>query len=496
MLAALIFPHQLFEHHPALKNAEACVLIEDPLFFRQYRFHAQKLLLHRASMQHYAGHLRLQGFRVFTIASSEFLRHEDAGKILRSFGITRAQFTQLNDDWLEQRWRSSLENYSIPTTELPDPHFLTPNVVFDEMADRRKWFFTDFYMAQRKRLNLLLESGNRPTGGKWSFDVDNRSRLPKNIALPEVHWPDSKQFPQDSSLTAENSVYVMGQFPERQGSLQPFRYPVTHEQARHCLQDFLDHRFADFGVYEDAISSRDAVLFHSMLTPALNTGLLSPKEVVDAALERSGDVPMNSLEGFIRQIIGWREYMRGVYYRFGRSQRCSNFWDHQARLPASFYDGSTGIEPVDTVIRRVLSTGYCHHIERLMILGNLMLLCEIHPDDVYQWFMELFIDAYDWVMVPNVYGMSQFADGGRITTKPYISGSSYVLRMSNFRRGDWCPIWDALYWRFIDRHRDFFAGNPRMSVMVRQLDKMGAKLHEHHKVADRFLDSLHGRTKS
>lgn len=492
MLTALIFPHQLFEDHPALENAEACVLVEDPLFFRQYRFHAQKLLLHRASMQHYAGQLRLQGRRVFTMASGEFLRHDDAGRMLKSFGVTRVQLTQLNDDWLEQRWRSSLAVHQIPCHQLPDPHFLTPDAIFDQMADRRKWFFTDFYVAQRKRLGILLESGERPAGGKWSFDVDNRKKLPKDVQIPVVQWPDAKRFPSDTPVLSESTSYVVSQFPDRLGQLSPFLYPMTHEQARHCLKDFLDHRFSDFGIYEDAISSRDAVLFHSLLTPALNAGLLSPKEVVDAALERMDDVPMNSLEGFIRQIIGWREYMRGVYYRFGRRQRCSNFWNHKARLPSCFYDGTTGIEPVDTVIRRVLKTGYCHHIERLMILGNFMLLCEIHPDDVYQWFMELFIDAYDWVMVPNVYGMSQFADGGRITTKPYISGSSYVLRMSNFRRGDWCPIWDALYWRFIDRHRDFFAGNPRMAVMVKQLDSMGTKLQQHHRTAEEFLNALHG----
>lgn len=493
MLAALIFPHQLFENHPALRDAEVCVLVEDPLFFRQYRFHAQKLLLHRASMQHYAGQLRLEGRRVFTVTSDELLRHDEAGRLLKTFGVTRVQWTQLNDDWLEQRWRSSLAVHQIPCQELGDPHFLTPNTIFDQMAaDRRKWFFTDFYVAQRKRLGILLESGDRPVGGKWSFDVDNRKKLPKDIEIPDVQWPDAKRFPGDTSMLSESTSYVVSQFPDRLGQMESFHYPATHEQARHCLKDFLDHRFSEFGVYEDAISARDAVLFHSLLTPALNTGLLSPQEVVDAAMERSDDVPMNSLEGFIRQVIGWREYMRGVYYRFGRRQRCSNFWGHQNRLPASFYDGTTGIEPVDTVIRRVLKTGYCHHIERLMILGNFMLLCEIHPDDVYQWFMELFIDAYDWVMVPNVYGMSQFADGGRITTKPYISGSSYVLRMSNFRRGDWCPIWDALYWRFIDRHRSFFAGNPRMSVMVKQLDTMGSKLEQHRKVADKFLNTLHG----
>jgi deoxyribodipyrimidine photolyase-related protein len=161
-------------------------------------------------------------------------------------------------------------------------------------------------------------------------------------------------------------------------------------------------------------------------------------------------------------------------------------------MPPAFYEGTTGIEPVDTVIRRVLRHAYCHHIERLMILGNFMLLCEIDPTAIYRWFMELFIDAYDWVMVPNVYGMSQHADGGRITTKPYLSGSSYVLKMSNFPKGAWCPVWDALYWRFIHRHRAFFASNPRMSVMAAQCQRMGTRLEDHLQTAERFLSGLHG----
>ena len=180
-----------------------------------------------------------------------------------------------------------------------------------------------------------------------------------------------------------------------------------------------------------------------------------------------------------------------MYLTHGREQRTRNYWGHTRPIPPGFYNGTTGIAPVDHAIQAVLDTGYCHHIERLMILGNFMLLCDIAPDDVYRWFMELFIDAYDWVMVPNVYGMSQHADGGRMTTKPYISGSSYVLKMSDFKKGPWCAIWDALYWRFVDRHADFFAANPRMAMMVKMKDKLGDKMDEHHKVADAFLARLH-----
>jgi deoxyribodipyrimidine photolyase-related protein len=198
----------------------------------------------------------------------------------------------------------------------------------------------------------------------------------------------------------------------------------------------------------------------------LNLGLLTPREVVNRALKRK-NIPLPSLEGFIRQIIGWREFMRGAY---NTAPLRSNFFGHKRKLTRGWYDGTTGLLPLDIVIRRIQQYAYAHHIERLMIVSNIMLLCEIHPDEVYRWFMELFVDSSDWVMVPNVYGMGQLADGGSFATKPYISGSSYILRMSDYPRGDWCDVVDGLYWRFIDKHRRFFLKHPRMSVMVRALD--------------------------
>jgi len=202
--------------------------------------------------------------------------------------------------------------------------------------------------------------------------------------------------------------------------------------------------------------------------------------VVDRALAyaEENQVPINSLEGFVRQIIGWREFIRGMYEVKGTESRIRNFWGFERKIPKSFYEGTTGIVPVDETIKMVLKTGYCHHIERLMVLGNFMLLCEFHPDEVYRWFMELFVDAYDWVMVPNVYGMSQFADGGFFATKPYISGSNYIMKMSNYKKGDWQSIWDGLFWRFMDNNRDFFLKNPRLGMLVRTYDKMNPERQE------------------
>jgi deoxyribodipyrimidine photolyase-related protein len=489
MQAALIYPHQLFSQHPAARAGGICFLIEDPLFFTQYPFHRQKIMLHRASMKAYARELAGQKKQVVYVDSRELEQTGDIVPILQRYRIERVGYVDPSDDWLQRRLSRALTAAGLESEIFPDPHFLTqPRHFLDFEAKRKdkkgKWFFTDFYVEQRKRLGVLIDDKGKPLGGKWSFDTENRKKIPKGISIPGISWPDRR------AEVNEAIRYADRHFSGHYGRTGGFCYPITAKDARGCLHDFLQHRFDRFGDYEDAMEPEETFLFHSVLTPALNTGLLSPQEVIDGALSHADRVPLNSLEGFIRQVIGWREYIRGVYLIMGRQQRTANFWGNQHAIPSCFYDGSTGIDPVDRVIRRVLDTGYCHHIERLMILGNFMLLCDFHPDAVYRWFMEMFIDAYDWVMVPNIYGMSQYADGGLITTKPYISGSAYVLKMSRFSRGEWCPIWDALYWRFIHRHREFFASNPRMSVMVAQLDRMGDKLTQHLKTAEGYLRRL------
>ena len=239
-------------------------------------------------------------------------------------------------------------------------------------------------------------------------------------------------------------------------------------------------RYDEFGPYEDAVVKEKSVLNHSLLSPIINSGLIDPNLIMIKSVEfyKKNNIRLNSCEGFIRQIIGWREFIRGVYIAKGREERTRNFWGFKRKIPISFYEGNTGIEPIDDTILKINKSGYANHIERLMIIGNFMLLCEFDPNEVYRWFMELFIDSYDWVMVPNVYGMSQFADGGLMSTKPYISGSSYVLKMSNYKKGDWCPIWDSLFWNFINKQRDFFLTNPRMRMLVSTYDRMKTEKKE------------------
>lgn len=346
---------------------------------------------------------------------------------------------------------------------------------------------SSFYIAQRKRLNLLIGKNGGPLGGKWSYDAMNRKRLPKDHSVPPVHSAHD-----DKALTA-HSDYVNSLYQSNPGNTDEFVFPVEHDSAEKWLDDFLRKRLDLFGEYEDSISTQNAYLYHSLLSPLLNIGLLTPAQVTDKLLEFTGrrDVPLNSVEGFLRQIIGWREFIRLIYLKEGVKQRNSNFWNFSRKMPQSFYDGTTGIIPFDTVVRRVLQTSYCHHIERLMVLGNFMFLCGIHPDEVYKWFMEMFIDSYDWVMVPNIYGMSQFSDGGLMATKPYISSSNYILKMSDYGKGEWCFIWDSLYWSFIFNHKEFFSANPRLSMMSVMLDKMDRhKLNEHISTAEKFLGDL------
>ena len=288
--------------------------------------------------------------------------------------------------------------------------------------------------------------------------------------------------------------YVQQHFGKNYGTInnKPL-FAINFKDTEDWLTEFLQQRFEKFGIYEDAIVANEPVLHHSILSPMLNIGLINPHQIIDQAIAyaQKNNIPLNSLEGFVRQIMGWREFIRIVYELEGSKQRTKNYWKFTRKIPKSFWTGTTGIAPIDITIKKVLATGYCHHIERLMVLGNFMQLCEFDPNEVYNWFMEMFIDAYDWVMVPNVYGMTQFADGGLMTTKPYISGSNYLMKMSDYEKGDWQEIWDGLFWRYMHEHRSFFLSNPRIGMLVHTFDKMSSdKQKAHLNAANNFLKNL------
>jgi len=482
---AIIFPNQLFRELPF--PGMPVYLVEESLFFHQFRFHKQKIAFHRASMRRYADYLKDKGYTVHYIESTH--SESDIRVLLRRlFQTAEARLHTYDpvDDWLQRRI-AKIAGHSVNCYR--NPSFLLGTEDLQEYfgRDLKSFHMADFYALQRKKFRVLMD-GSKPIGGKWSFDADNRKRYPVKAAPPPVHFPDVDAYYQEAK------TYVEQNFPENPGHLgdTPL-YPTDFTSAGAWLDDFLQNRFHGFGPYEDSIVANESILHHSVLSPLLNVGLLEPGYILERilAFAEENDVPLNSTEGFVRQLLGWREFVRGVYECKGRQQRTSNRLGHTRKLPASFYDGTTGIPPIDQTIRKLLKTGYVHHIERLMVLSNFMNLCGFDPNAVYQWFMELFIDAYDWVMVPNVYGMALFADGGMMSTKPYVSGSNYIRKMSDYKAGDWETIWDALFWTFMDRNRDVFGKNPRLSVLMSHWDKTDrdarmAKI----KVAERYMENL------
>ncbi len=490
--ANFVFPHQLHPDISLFEKGSTVHLIEEYLFFSQYKFHKQKIAFHRATMQFYKAYLEQNEIKVNYIDSQHEL--SDIRKLLPALsedGIDTLTYRNPTDYFLEQRLKEGARKLGLKINESPSLLFINSKEQLSSFfkPTKKKFFQTSFYKNERARHNLLMDKEGNPEGGKLTFDDENRKKYPAKKTPPPIHFPEKTEFHEEALN------YVSKNFKNNPGELtSETYYPVTFEQTETWLNQFLETRFHEFGTYEDAIVKEEIFLNHSMLTPMLNVGYIQPKYIVDKAIDfaKKNNVPLNSLEGFVRQIIGWREFIRGMYEAKGRESRIKNYWGFKRKIPASFYDGTTGITPIDDTIKKILKTGYCHHIERLMVLGNFMLLCEFDPDEVYKWFMELFIDSYDWVMVPNVYGMSQFADGGFFATKPYISGSNYILKMSNYKKGDeWQKIWDGLFWRFMHIHRDFFVKNPRLGMLVRNFDNQSSeKRNAHLEEAERYLESI------
>ncbi|HIW98803.1 MAG TPA: cryptochrome/photolyase family protein [Candidatus Nesterenkonia stercoripullorum] len=477
----LVLPHQLFEDNLRADEGTRFVMIEHDLLFRQYPFHAHKLVLHKASMNRFARRLRGAGYAVDVLPSEDSqTSSEQLTSYIRDTRPARVTCFDVVDDWLGKEISSALKSggYDLTSADVfESPNFLTTRTQLGEWFGQNTARMQDFYIWQRRRLNVLVDDDGAPQGGKWSYDEANRKKLPRGYRPPSA-----VQFDGTHSDVERAIRWVADTFPDAPGDPHSFAWPSDADEARAALHDFTAHRLADFGPYEDAISSEHALINHSAVTAWLNIGLLSPAEVLRSVLNAAAEqhTPLASLEGFVRQLIGWREYMRATYHLYGQRMRTSNRLGHDRELSSGWWDGTTGLDPVDLVITRVLETGYAHHIERLMILGNAMCLQRIHPTSIYEWFMEMFIDSYDWVMVPNVYAMSQFAAGTAITTKPYVSGSNYLRKMSDLGRGDWAADWDGLYWAFMSDHREVFESNHRARMMPRMLDDMDPSTRAEH----------------
>ena len=469
--ATIIYPHQLFATHPALAPDRPVYLVEEPLLLTYNPIHRAKLILHKCSLDAYQTHLETAGYTVTRLTIHDHPRTTDVFARLQRDGVTTIHIADTTDDYLER----AIQKSGLTRVWYESPLFLLSR---QEAMAR----FTDstrqlarFYKQLRLDRNILVDTDGQPHGGQWSFDTDNRKRLPNDCPIPE----DISSYGNRDTVAAEEWAAQVA--AEQYGEATCW-LPYTHEGAQKFLQEFLCARFATFGPYEDAMTTHGIRLWHSTLSPLINIGLLTPEQVLDAALTyaTAHAVPLNSLEGFVRQLLGWREFMRASYEVDGRVMRTQNYFQHTRRLSAAEWQGETGLLPFDHVTATALQYGYTHHIERLMVVGNYFLLTGTHPDEVYRWFMGLYLDAYDWVMVPNVYGMSQYADGGSFATKPYIAGANYLKKMSDFPSGAWEATFTALYWHFIASHQETFAQNHRTSMLPRTLARLAAETRDAH----------------
>ena len=470
----ILLGNQLFPIDEIKKlDTDQIFMAEDYNLCTYEKHHKLKILMFLCAMREKRDELIKNHFNVFysEISNDDFLipYEEKLKKYIINNKISHIKFFEIEDKFFENRMKIFSKENNLEITFYQSPMFIESREEFKKYASNKKSLsHANFYKSIRKKLNILIDENQMPVGGKWSFDEENRKKIPKNIQLPEK-FKKSK-----SKYIKEISTFIINNFSEHPGEISEVWMPLTRQEALKNLDNFLNIKFNNFGSYEDAILIEDNFLFHSALSPSLNLGLITPKEIIAKVLIYISDneIPLNSSEGFIRQIIGWREFIRGVYQVKGDEQGKSNFFNFSNKINNSWYSGTTGIPPLDDAIKFSNLFGYTHHINRLMIISNIMTLSEIDPNEVYKWFMEMYIDSSDWVMVSNVYGMGTYADGGIFSTKPYICGSNYILKMSNYKKGDWCDIVDGLYWRFVHKHFDSIKNNHRLSFMKKTLEKM------------------------
>lgn len=457
----LILPTGLFRKNPYLVKEKDIAVLEEKINFTYLPYHKAKLILHRSTLKQYYDSLKNKGHRVkyyeFDVDEQQLIK-----------GYQKIEFVYPCDHLVVQRWEKIVKKAGVDLVILPPLNFL---LTLEEIENYELPLYHDrsFYPYMRQKLGVLLTESGKPVGGKYSFDKENRKPLPKGITLPNTPKVNTSKY------VLEAVDYVEENFPNNYGEVGGFIYPINSRSAKVWLKRFCEERLSNFGPYEDALVgdlNATPIVFHSCLAVSLNTGLLTDREVLDYVLEycSQNSVPLNSLEGFIRQLIGWRNYVFLVYEREGEKIRKMNFLQAKRRLSNRWWEGKTQMPVVDTVIKKVGKYAYAHHIERLMVLGNFMLICGIDPHQVNDWFQGFVsIDAYDVFMIPNVLGMSQHADGGITMTRPYFSSSNYIKKMiGRGERGvvilpsgnyEWDEVWDAVYYAFIDKHFEYLMKN-------------------------------------
>ena len=466
--------------------------------------HKLRVALFLSAMRHFRDELRKKD-RTVEYHELQKQPSKDRG---RSFGeILRKDVKRLKpgrlvvvqpgDLRVQTLLQNCADNLGIELEIRADPHFYSSPEEFAEYADGRKSLLLEyFYRDLRKKHDILMADAKQPEGGQWNFDHDNRESFgksgPGEIPQPKTFRPDA--------VTKDVVDLVEHRFAEHPGNLNHFTLPVTRRQAKAFLKHFIDNILPNFGKWEDAMWTDEAFLYHSRLSAPLNMKLLNPRECVDAAVQayRTGKAPLNSVEGFVRQILGWREFIRGIYWLKMPEYLELNHFDHQRELPSFFWDGETEMNCVKQSMQHVIDHSYSHHIHRLMVLGNFAQLWGVHPRLFHEWHMAMYVDAIDWVSLPNTLGMSQFGDGGIVGTKPYCSSGNYINKMSNFCKGcrfdykkrvgeDACPF-TTLYWEFMDRHYDLLKDNQRMKFPIKNLEKMRKKPDEMTEIRDRADD--------
>jgi deoxyribodipyrimidine photolyase-related protein len=462
----IIFPVNLYKKNPYLKGKDIA-MVEEKINFTYLDYHKAKLVLHRASMKKY--------YKTIKSNNKKYYEYNSVEKdIIR--GYDEIEFIYPNDHLIVEKWKKLCGK---KLKILPSINFLISQ---EEIKDYKFPYYHDryFYPYMRQKLNVLMTKDGKPIGGQYSFDKENRKPLPKNIVLP-------KEPQKNNNIYVKEAInYVEKNFSDNYGSTDHFIYPIDSTQAKKWLVKFVEERLKLFGPYEDAINKESTFVYHSCLSSSLNIGIITDQEILDYVLKHSNKIPMNSLEGYIRQIIGWRNYILLFYEREGEKIRKMNFFKHHRKLSNRWWEGKTGIPVVDQVIQKVEKYSYAHHIERLMILGNFMLICGIEPIEVNNWFQGFVaIDSGDVYMIPNVMGMSQYADGGLIMTKPYFSSSNYIKNMSNekwvgiiqLKSGEynWDIVFDAVYYNFINQHQDYLKKNYSTSRQVAHWIKKSKK---------------------
>ena len=469
----LLYPIHLFSNIDNLYDKKV-YLLEDTRYFTDFKYHKLKLAYHRASMKKYFHNLLIKKIDVNYIEYKNVKQfyEKTIKSVVSKVKNIKIECYNVGDNILENKIKKYIPSINIlhSLNFTVNQDLINNNIdVFRSGKNSKhdKYNFMNFYRWQRKRLNILMTKSGNPVGGQWSYDKDNRKKVPNNFVF------DKNEIKVNNNIYTQEAIkYVEKNFGSNYGSLDYFIYPIDHISSKVWLKKFIDDRFKNFGIYEDAETEKSVFLFHSVLTPMMNIGLLTDFEVLDEVLKYQNKIPLNSFEGFIRQIIGWRNYIYAVYLIDGSKIKSMNFMNHKNIFNETLiWKGETGLIPIDFIMDKITKYSYAHHIERLMYLGNFLLLCQINPNQVYKLFMEWTIDAYEWVMVPNVYSMSQYADGGMMMTRPYFSSSNYILNMSDYKKDVWCALWDTLYYNFIYTHRKILKMNYSTARQVAFWDK-------------------------